>query len=41
MGQRFGNGVAQFLSDVLVVGCIHVEFMHWLLSASRWLDSKP
>ena len=26
-------------SDVLVVGCMHIEFMHWLLSASRWSDS--
>ena len=39
MGQLFGNGIAQFLSGVLVVDCMHIEFMHWLLSASRWSDS--
>ena len=33
MGQRLGNGIAPFLSDVLVVGRMHIEFMHWLLSA--------
>ena len=25
MGQRLGNGIAQFLSDVLVVGCMHIS----------------
>ena len=39
MGQRLVNGIAQFLSDVLVVGCMHIEIMPWLLSASRWSDS--
>ena len=39
MGQRLANGFAQFLSDVLVVGRIHIEFMPWLLSASMWSDS--
>ena len=39
MGQIFDNGIAQFLSDVLVVGCMHIEFMHWLPSESRWSDS--
>ena len=29
------NGVAQFLSDVLVVGCLHIKSAHWLLFASR------
>ena len=41
MGKRLGNGIAQFLSDVLVVGCMHIEFMHWLLSASSCSDSQP
>ena len=35
MGQRLGNGIALFLSDVLVVGCIHIELVPWLLPASR------
>ena len=39
MGQRMVNGIAQFLSDVLVVGRMHIEFMPWLLSTSRWSDS--
>ena len=39
MGQRLVNAIAQFLSDVLVVGCMHIEFKPWLLSASRWSDS--
>ena len=26
-------------SDVLVVGRMHIEFMPWLLSESRWSDS--
>ena len=26
-------------SDVLVVGRMHIEYMLWLLSASRWSDS--
>ena len=39
MGLRLVNGIAQFISDVLVVGCMHIEFMPWLLSASRWSDS--
>ena len=26
-------------SDVLIVGCMHIEFMPWLLSTSRWSDS--
>ena len=39
MGQRLGNDIAQFLSDVLVVGCMHIEFMPWLLSESRRSDS--
>ena len=39
MGQRFVNGIAQFPSDVLVVGRMHIEFMPWLLSANRWSDS--
>ena len=39
MGQRLVNGIAQFLSDVFVVGHMHIEFMPWLLSESRWLDS--
>ena len=30
-----GNGIAQYLIDVLVVGRMHIEFMHWLLSARR------
>ena len=33
------NGIAQFLSGVSVVGCMHIEFMPWLLSASRRSDS--
>ena len=37
MGQRLVISVAQFLCDVLVVGCMHIKFVHWLLSASRWL----
>ena len=41
MGQSLGNGIAQFLSDVLVVGCMHIEFMRWFLTASRWSDSLP
>ena len=41
MGQRLVNGVTQFLSDVLIVGCMHIEFIHWPLSAGRWSDSKP
>ena len=41
MGKRLRNGIAQLLSDVLVVGRMHIEFMHWLLSASRWSDSWP
>ena len=40
MGQRLLNGIAQFLSDVLVVGRMHIEFMPWLLSTSRWSDSQ-
>ena len=39
MGQRLVNGIAQFLTDDLVVGRMHMEFMPWLLSASRWSDS--
>ena len=39
MGQILGNGIALFLSDILVVGCIHIESMNWFLSAGRWLDS--
>ena len=39
MGQRLVNGIVQFLSDALVVGHMHIEFMYWLLSASRWSDS--
>ena len=39
MGQTLGNGIAQFLTDVLVVGCMNIEFMPWLLSASRRSDS--
>ena len=39
MGQRLGNGIVLVLSDVLVVGRMHIEFMPWLLSASRWSDS--
>ena len=39
MGQRLGNGIAQFLSDVHDLGRMHIEFMPWLLSESRWLDS--
>ena len=39
MGQRLDNGIAQFISDVLVVGHMHIEFMPWLLFASRWSDS--
>ena len=38
MGQSLGNGIVQFLSGVLAVGCMHIEFMPWLLSASRWSD---
>ena len=38
MAQRLSKGIAQFLSDVLVVRCMHIEFMHWLLSASKWPD---
>ena len=41
MGQRLVDGIAQFLSDVLVVGQMHIEFMPWLLSESRWSDSQP
>ena len=33
------NGVAQFIFDVLIVGSMHIEFMHWLLSGIRWSDS--
>ena len=40
MGQRLGNGKAQFLSDVLVVDSMHIEFMPWLLSESRWSVSR-
>ena len=37
MGQRLGNGVAQFLSEVLVVGSMLIELMHWLLlRAGGW-----
>ena len=39
MGQRLVNGIAQFLSDVLVVGRMNIEFMPSLLSASRLSDS--
>ena len=39
MGQRLGNGIAQLFSDVLVVGRMHIGFMPWFLSASRWSDS--
>ena len=39
MGQRLVNGIAQFLSDVLIVGRMHIGFMPWLLSTSRWSDS--
>ena len=39
MGQRLLNGIAQFLSDVLIVGRMHIEIMPWLLSTSRWSDS--
>ena len=41
MGQRLDNDIGQFLSDVLAVGCMHIEFMHWLLSASMWSDCLP
>ena len=37
MGQRLSNGNAQFLSDDLFVGCMHIELMQRLLSAIRWL----
>ena len=39
MGQIFDNVVEQFLSDVLLVGCMHIELMQWLLFANRWSDS--
>ena len=39
MGQKLSNGIAHFISDVLVVGYIHIEFMPWHLSESRWSDS--
>ena len=32
------NGVAQFLSDALVVECPHIAFMQWLLFANRSSD---
>ena len=39
MGQRLVNGIAQFLTDVLVLGRMHIKFMPWPLSASRLSDS--
>ena len=38
-GTEIGQWHCAVLSDVLVVGRMHIEFMPWLLSASRWSDS--
>ena len=38
MGQRLGNDIAKFLSDVFIVGRMHIEFIPWLLSESRWSE---
>ena len=37
--KKKGNGVAQFLSDVLGVDCSNIEFIHWFLLANRSSDN--